>query len=623
MKKTLLLLIAFCISLVANAQDIGWEDVTSDYDFPEGLRLFHGTISGNNSFFAYYYEVDLAVPDIAIRPYLVASPAQVHHSSESVGAYGAINGGFFAGTSSVSSIIYPNEVAARNLISVNRQGKTYPVIRSIFALNQDRSMSAEWVYHHSYAFDDIYIYDEPMPYACDDPNPLPVPLKADGYVYEDIAYGIGGGPMLIKDGEVNITYCEEIFWGSGVYMTDNRPRTAVGYTLDNKAILFVTNWMMIGDMADLLLEIGCYEAMNLDGGGSTAMAAGGQSIYDQGRAVPSILAVVHTDSLDIPKIPLFEKTMDTSDEGVTFNGDWFATANEGFWESPSMLHGLATHDEYYDFPLNLPAEAEYEIYAWWTSHANRAADTPFFITHADGVTEVAVDQSIGGSMWNLIGTFNFTGSEEESVRITAGATTNQFVVADGIRIVSYDPQFFTNVITHIAGVDDISVPFGTPKEEALAMLSQQTTITDAENNTYTVDLSWQADDYDANMPADYEAVATFELPEGVEQTDPPTPLEVHALITVEEDDDETSAPGTQHTDFVLYPNPNTGTFRIEGTLGEKHMVTVKGLDGTLIYSSGIDGVFSKEIRLENHSAGIYLLRISGNQLNQSHKVIIQ
>ncbi|MDR4989223.1 MAG: phosphodiester glycosidase family protein [Bacteroidales bacterium] len=623
MKKSLFFLVAALLSIQLSAQSIEWNDITADYEFPEGLRLFHGTISGNTSFFAYYYEVDMSNPDIAIRPYLKASAAQVHVFSEEVGAYGAINGGFFAGSSSVSSIIYPNEVAARNLIAVTRSGKTYPVIRSIFALNRDRSMATEWVYHHSYAFEDIYIYDEPMPYLCDDPNPLPVPLKADGHPYEEIAYGIGGGPMLIKDGALNITYCEEIFWGSGVYMTDFRPRTAVGYTYDHKAILFVTNHMKIGDMAEVLFELGCVEAMNLDGGGSTAMAAGGQSIYNQNRPVPSILAIVHSDSLDIPKVPLFEKTMDTSDEGVTSVGSWFATANEGYWGSPSMLHGLATHDEYYEFPLNLPAAAEYEVYAWWTSHSNRAADTPFFITHADGVTEVNVNQSIGGSMWNLIGTFNFNGSGGENIRITAGATTNQFVVADGIRIVSYDQQFFANVITHIEDVEDITVPWGTPKDDALAMLSQQTVIRDAQDQSYTVDLFWESEDYQAETAGSYDAVGTFELPEQVEQTDPPTPLEVHAVITVDEADDDTGTVHMGHVYPVVFPNPATDRLNVEGTLGQPHTLRMLGIDGTLIYQGELNGSFIITINLENLAPGLYLLHINGDELNKTEKVIVQ
>ncbi len=226
-------------------------------------------------------------------------------------------------------------------------------------------------------------------------------------------------------------------------------------------------------------------------------------------------------------------------------------------------------------------------------------------------------------MWNYIGTFNFAGSAEENIRITAGATTNQFVVADGLRIVSYDPVFASgNTLAHIEGVDDISVPFGTPKEEALALLSQQTTITDTNNDTYTVDLSWDSESYTADVPGDYQALATFELPEGVAQTDPPTPLEVNAIITVEEDP-ATSTHDMAYTSFNVYPNPGTGRFTLTGDFDEEHRITVINLEGAELFTTTISGIFNKEINLERQSAGIYILRISGSQINKSQKLIIQ
>jgi hypothetical protein len=629
MKTILRTILILLLPVFIQAQTINWEDVSSNYEFPNGLKLFHGTISGNPGFFAWYFEVDMNQPDIAIRPYLVSGTEQVHNFSGQVGAYGAINGGFFTtGGASVSSVIYPGQVLARNLISVTRTvggvTQTYPVIRPIFALNNDRSLSAEWVYHHSYNFDDIYIYDEPLQYVCNDPNPLPVPVKADGYQYEDIAYGLGGGPMLIKDGEIAFTYCEGIWWGSGVDLNVNRPRTAVGYTLDNKVIMLVTNSLKIEDLPQLMLDLGCHEAINLDGGGSTAMAVGNTSIYDQNRAVPSILAVVHTDSLNIPAVPTYEHFIDTGDEGVTSQGigqqGWFPTANPGYWGSPSMLHALSTHDAYYEFPLNIPKAGEYKIYSWWTSFSNRATDTPYFITHAEGVTEVAVDQSIAGSMWNLIGTFQFNGTPNENVRITAGATTNQYVVADAIRVVSYDPLFWVNTISDIDPVNDISVPLGTLKEDALALLSTHTTITDSFNQVHEVELEWSSESYDGSIPGDYNAVGVFELPDGIEQTDPPTPLEVSATITVEE--------GTQVIELSkpyvnVFPNPSDGRFMLEGDLQEMHQVKIFSMDGRLILVREVQGVFSIELNLENYSRGIYILSLSGNQYNRVHRIVIR
>ncbi|MBW6498114.1 MAG: phosphodiester glycosidase family protein [Bacteroidales bacterium] len=613
MKKCIFLVLLVFSNPFLKAQEINWEDISAEHSLPEGLKLFHGTLTGNSTFFAYYFEVDMNNPDIAVRPYLKPNSVQVNAFTDDVGAYAAINGGFFSGSSSVSSIIYPGEVPARNLISVTRTvsgvTQTYPVIRPVFALNADRTLATEWVYHHSYNFDDIYVYEEPLQYICEDPNPLPVPLKADGFQYEDIAYGIGGGPMLIKDGEINIDYCEGVWWGSGVFLTDFRPRTAVGFTAEKKVIMFVTNSMKIGDVAQELLDLGCVGAMNLDGGGSTAMAVGNQSIYTQGRAVPSILAVVHSDSLNIPAVPTFEKFFDTGDEGVYFQGNWFNTANPGSWESPSRLHALGTHDDFYHFPLNLPGPGEYEVYGWWTAHSNRATNTPFIITHADGETETTVNQSIGGSMWNLVGTFNFNGTENESVRITAAATTNEYVVADGLRIVSYDPDLIVYTIASIEPVDDIEVPWGTLKDDALALLSTQTTITDSHNRTHVVDLQWTVENYDAETSGDYLATGTFELPDGVTQSNPETPLEVTANITVLQDD--TSIGGNNLSGLKVYPNPSKSKFTVSGISYEPLHLEVFSLDGRLLQSHEAGGRFSIELNLEGFSPGIYLLRASG------------
>ncbi len=443
--KVKLLAIFLAVAFSGFAQSITWQDVSSNYTFPEGLKLFHGTRTGNNTFFAYYYEVDLNVETIGVRPYFKTPFAQVHTFSGEVGAYGAINAGFFSASASVSSVVYPGQVIATNITSVTRDGKTYPIIRPLFAINNDKRPATKWVYHHSPQLNDLYFYQQPLAYVCDDQSPRPAPLKANGTQYQNIAYGIGGGPQLIKNGVINITYCQEVFWGSGILLTDYRPRTAVGFTQNNRVMLFVTNTMLISEVAETLLALGCHEAINLDGGSSTAMAVGGTTLYNQGRAVPTILAVVHKDALQIPELPTFERIIDTGDLGTSSSGTWFATANPGSWGTPSLLHSRGTNDVFYQFSLNLPKAGEYEIFAWWTAASNRATDTPFLITRAGGVSEVRMNQAINGSTWNLLGKFNFNGTADERVRVTAAATTNDFVVADAIKIVSYDPGFNTRI----------------------------------------------------------------------------------------------------------------------------------------------------------------------------------
>jgi exopolysaccharide biosynthesis protein len=88
---------------------------------------------------------------------------------------------------------------------------------------------------------------------------------------------IGGGPQLIKNGRVQITNAAEKILPS--FVTDGHPRTAVA-KLKSGQLLFVTVdgrqpgesiGMSLTMLADLLLEFGAQEAINLDGGGSTTM----------------------------------------------------------------------------------------------------------------------------------------------------------------------------------------------------------------------------------------------------------------------------------------------------------------------------------------------------------------
>ncbi len=92
------------------------------------------------------------------------------------------------------------------------------------------------------------------------------------------AYSIlGAGPQLIKGGKIAITDKQEKMTAG--FATDRHPRTAIA-KLDSSKLLLVTvdgrqpgvsTGMTLEMLANLLLELGAVEAMNLDGGGSTTM----------------------------------------------------------------------------------------------------------------------------------------------------------------------------------------------------------------------------------------------------------------------------------------------------------------------------------------------------------------
>lgn len=117
---------------------------------------------------------------------------------------------------------------------------------------------------------------------------------------------IGGGPMLVRDGKVSVGYEKEKMGKN--FSSDRHPRTAVGISADRKTLWLVTvdgrqPLISIGqnlyDLAEYMIGLGCDEAINLDGGGSTTMVVRGDvtnkpSDRTGPRTVSNALLVVST-----------------------------------------------------------------------------------------------------------------------------------------------------------------------------------------------------------------------------------------------------------------------------------------------------------------------------------------
>ena len=101
------------------------------------------------------------------------------------------------------------------------------------------------------------------------------------WLSQDILHAIGGGPRLLRAGEVDITAESERFQKD---ITEGRaPRTALGITAAGELLLVTVNGrqgnisigMTLTESAELLKELGAVDAMNLDGGGSSTMVVRG------------------------------------------------------------------------------------------------------------------------------------------------------------------------------------------------------------------------------------------------------------------------------------------------------------------------------------------------------------
>jgi len=118
----------------------------------------------------------------------------------------------------------------------------------------------------------------------------------------EITSAVGGGPRLVKDGQAFVPFAWE--WFSQRHAQERAPRTAVGITATNKVLLVTVDGrngrqntgMTLREMAELMVQLGARDAMNLDGGSSATMVVGGRVVNDPSdgmeRPIASALLVL-------------------------------------------------------------------------------------------------------------------------------------------------------------------------------------------------------------------------------------------------------------------------------------------------------------------------------------------
>lgn len=111
--------------------------------------------------------------------------------------------------------------------------------------------------------------------------------------WPELRHAIGGGPRLVQDGRVHITSAAERFRADVCAST--RSRTAVGITREGRLLLVAVEaaagngaceGMTLEELAAAMIKLGAWQAMNLDGGGSTTFVADGRLLNspDDGAA---------------------------------------------------------------------------------------------------------------------------------------------------------------------------------------------------------------------------------------------------------------------------------------------------------------------------------------------------
>lgn len=107
-------------------------------------------------------------------------------------------------------------------------------------------------------------------FAPGDPVKLDIKTTPD---WQNMKMAVTGGAMLVMDGQIPQKFSHEV--------TGRQPRTAIGSTKNGKELILVTVdgrqnnsiGMTMTELAQLMKELGAYNAINMDGGESTTMVA--------------------------------------------------------------------------------------------------------------------------------------------------------------------------------------------------------------------------------------------------------------------------------------------------------------------------------------------------------------
>jgi MYXO-CTERM domain-containing protein len=256
-------------------------------------------------------------------------------------------------------------------------------------------------------------------------------------------------------------------------MRDRHPRTAMGIDAARETLILAvvdgrttaSAGMYGAELADLMGQLGAYEAFNLDGGGSSQLwladggyvnATSGNNSGGGTRAVGNHWGIFSDGSGDRPWHCESEPACDVLPAGGGILDDdsaCFRTFGDpAFWREEAAGEGGHL------FWTNAWRTDHAENWAWWQVHLEEGgeydvqvyvdpawgvfADARYEIA-ADGVvTEVFLDQG-AASGWTSLGAFAFAAGGAQHVAVyddAAGSVAaDQHVVADALQLVRLDP----------------------------------------------------------------------------------------------------------------------------------------------------------------------------------------
>jgi uncharacterized protein YigE (DUF2233 family) len=192
------------------------------------------------------------------------------------GACVAVNGGYFRlgnfPASAVGLLVQNGRTVAAPTTHQVREGVRYRTARAALGFDAHGRPEIVWAGGDSLR---LVAHAAPVPARMG----APADTLPPGRPWQPRA-AMGAGPMLVRGGNVRVTAAEEVFFGTSIPAT--HPRTAAGVTADGALVFVVVDGRQaqsrgadLNELARLMQQAGARDALNLDGGGSSALVVRG------------------------------------------------------------------------------------------------------------------------------------------------------------------------------------------------------------------------------------------------------------------------------------------------------------------------------------------------------------
>lgn len=106
--------------------------------------------------------------------------------------------------------------------------------------------------------------------------------------WEEVVTAVGAGPRLVKDSKVALNAAAEGFNDAKI-LTSSAARSGIAILQDGSIMLATVPGATMKQWADIMKALGAKQAMNLDGGASSALYGGGKVLTNAGRQLSNTL----------------------------------------------------------------------------------------------------------------------------------------------------------------------------------------------------------------------------------------------------------------------------------------------------------------------------------------------